>query len=83
MDEIECGEISWIWKSYLVRGEVMLLEGDSGSGKLWVAQMISVLLCNGDKLPVVYDGEYYKIVKGCVLYFDQYRDWETDRKSVV
>lgn len=67
MSEVEEEEIDWIWYPYLARGELSILEGDPGLGKSYLAQMISLAIVDGDRLPSV---KRMPPVQGKVAYFD-------------
>jgi DNA repair protein RadA/Sms len=68
MDEVEEEEIDWIWYPYIARGELSILEGDPGVGKSYLAQMISMCIVDGKRLPSVKRAA--APVKGKVAYFD-------------
>lgn len=67
MDEVEEENIDWLWKPYLAKGELTILEGDPGLGKSYLAQMIGIAICDGVILPAPKMG---KAVTGKVAYFD-------------
>ena len=67
MDEVEEENIDWIWYPYLARGELSILEGDPNIGKSYLAQMLSIHLVDGKRLPSV---KRLPIVQGKVAYFD-------------
>jgi archaellum biogenesis ATPase FlaH len=66
LDDFEAEEIDWLWYPYLARGEMTILEGDPGVGKSYLAQMISLGIADGKKLP---SNKPHKN-KGIVAYFD-------------
>lgn len=68
MDEIEEEELDFIWRPYLARGEVSILEGDPGLGKSYLAQMIAGSITTGRRLISSYKGQ--PKTKGSVIYFD-------------
>lgn len=68
MDQVVEEEITWLWHPYLARGELTIIEGDPGLGKSYMAQMISLAVCDGKPLPKVKSDEI--IPKGRVAYFD-------------
>lgn len=49
--EIECKEVDWLWRPYIPRGMVTLLEGDPGLGKSWITMAISAAITTGQPLP--------------------------------
>ncbi len=44
LSEIEAEQIEWLWEPYLPQGKIVLLEGDPGIGKTWVALAICAKL---------------------------------------
>lgn len=66
LDDFEAEEINWLWYPYLARGEMTILEGDPGVGKSYLAQMISLAIADGKKLP----SDKPKKTQGKVAYFD-------------
>lgn len=67
MDQVEAEVINWLWHPYIARGELTILEGDPGLGKSYLAQMVSLYICDGKRLPCQ---RAQRIVKGKIAYFD-------------
>jgi archaellum biogenesis ATPase FlaH len=67
ISEVEEENVDWIWYPYLARGEVTIIEGDPGIGKSWLAQAISVAICDRKKLPCI---RPIRVAHGIVAYFD-------------
>lgn len=67
MSEVELENLDWLWYPYIARGEVTILEGDPGLGKSYLAQMVSMAICDGRKLPSV---KMRAPTTGKVAYFD-------------
>lgn len=68
MDKVERENMDFVWRPYLARGEVSILEGDPGLGKSYLAQMVCGAIASGGELPSVYRHE--KPVTGPVIYCD-------------
>lgn len=51
VDEVECKEVDWLWRPYVPRGMVTLLEGDPGLGKSWITMAIAKAVSTGTALP--------------------------------
>lgn len=68
MDDVEEEEIDFIWKPYLARGVVSILEGDPGLGKSYLAQMVAGSIATGRRIMSPFKGS--PKVKGSVVYFD-------------
>jgi hypothetical protein len=68
MDEVKEEDIDWIWRPYLARGEVSILEGDPGLGKSYLAQMVAGHIATGRRLISPFKGQ--PKVEGPVVYFD-------------
>lgn len=47
LDQVEEEVLDWLWKPYLARGEVTIMESDPGVGKSYLAQVISGSICDG------------------------------------
>ena len=45
------GLIEWIWKPYIPRGAVTLVDGDPASGKSWLTLAIAAPITKGTKMP--------------------------------
>lgn len=43
--------VSWLWEPYLPLGKLILLEGDPGCGKTWIALQVAASLTRGWALP--------------------------------
>lgn len=67
MDTIEEEDLDWVWFPYLAKGELTILEGDPGTCKSWLMEMVGVAICDGLTLPSV---KPKKMTPGRVLYFD-------------
>lgn len=68
MDDVKQEELDFIWKPYLARGEVSILEGDPGLGKSYLAQMVAGSIATGRRIVSPYKGQ--PRVQGPVVYFD-------------
>lgn len=68
MDDVKEEKLDFIWKPYLARGEVSILEGDPGLGKSYLAQMVAGSIATGRRIPSPYKGQ--PKVTGSVVYFD-------------
>ena len=44
-------EIEWIWKPYIVRGNINIIQGDAGLGKSFLTTWLLASISNGDKIP--------------------------------
>ena len=44
-------EIEWIWKPYIVRGNINIIQGDAGLGKSFLTTWLLSSISNGDKIP--------------------------------
>lgn len=51
VSSIECKEVDWLWRPYIPRGMVTLLEGDPGLGKSWITMAIAAAVSTGQPLP--------------------------------
>lgn len=49
--EVEGQEVDWLWRPYIPRGMVTLLEGDPGLGKSWISLALATALSRGEGLP--------------------------------
>lgn len=67
MDQVEEEVLDWLWKPYLARGEVTILESDPGLGKSYWAQVVSGAICDGRKLTPTLDVSFDQ---GRVCYLD-------------
>jgi hypothetical protein len=73
MSEVEEEDVDWLWPGRLPKNELVILEGDPGVGKSFLAQYIGCRVADGKKLPMEYPtGD--KPEKGRVLYFDLEND---------
>lgn len=68
MSEIVEEELDFIWRPYLARGAVSILEGDPGLGKSYLAQMVAASVSSGKRIMSPYKGS--PKVQGPVVYFD-------------
>ena len=68
MDDVQEEKLDFLWKPYLARGEVSILEGDPGLGKSYLAMMLAGSIATGKKIPSPYKGQ--PRVEGPVVYFD-------------
>lgn len=68
MDEVTEEELDFVWRPYLARGEVTILEGDPGLGKSYLAMMIAGSIATGRRLISPYKGSPKTL--GSVCYFD-------------
>jgi AAA domain/RepB DNA-primase from phage plasmid len=53
MEGVVPEKIDWLWYPYLARGEVTILEGDPGSAKSYLMQMVGKCICDGDRMPSI------------------------------
>jgi len=51
MADIQAEAVDWLWKSYIPKGKVTLVEGDPGIGKSWVSLAIATAVSLGKGLP--------------------------------
>lgn len=51
MKEVEAEAVSWLWKPYIAKGKLTLLEGDPGEGKSWITLAIAAAVSLGQGLP--------------------------------
>ena len=49
--DVICKEVDWLWRPYIPRGMVTLLEGDPGLGKSWITMAIAKAVSTGEPLP--------------------------------
>lgn len=68
MDDVKMEDLDFIWRPYLARGEVTILEGDPGLGKSYLAQMVAGSIATGRRIISPYKGQ--PRVTGPVVYFD-------------
>ena len=68
MDDVQQEKLDFLWKPYLARGEVSILEGDPGLGKSYLAQMVAGSIATGRRIPSPYKGQ--PRVTGPIVYFD-------------
>lgn len=73
MDEVQEEEVEWLWPGRLPMGELVILEGDPGVGKSFLAQWLAVRVADGHKLPQEYPTSF-KPIMGKTLYFDLEND---------
>lgn len=68
MDDVVEEQLDFVWRPYLARGEVTILEGDPGLGKSYLAMMIAGSVSTGRRLISPYKGSPKTL--GSVVYFD-------------
>lgn len=68
LDDVKEEDIDWLWRPYLARGEISILEGDPGLGKSYLAQMIAGSISTGRRIPSPVKG--HPIASGPIVYFD-------------
>lgn len=68
MDDVVEEKLDFLWKPYLARGEVTILEGDPGLGKSYLAQMVAGSIATGRRIPSPYKGQ--PKITGSTIYFD-------------
>lgn len=69
LEEVEEEEINWIWKPYIAKGEMTIVEGDPDVGKSYLTQIVCGYIADGRKLPNEKpSGE--APAQGRILYFD-------------
>src|SRR5215212_11478692 len=49
--DITSADVSWLWKPYLARGKLAILDGDPGTGKSFVALDVAARLSRGGFFP--------------------------------
>lgn len=76
--EVERREIDWLVPQLLARKELTIVEGDPGLGKSYLVQVISGLICDGKRIPVL---DHYKAPMGNVAYFDTENTADTVTKA--
>lgn len=57
LDDIKAEQPKWIWYPYIPLGTIVLLVGDPGVGKTYIALWIASVLSNGGKFPFDYDNQ--------------------------
>lgn len=50
-EDVQEKEVEWLWRPYIPRGMLTLLEGDPGLGKSWISLAIATALSKGGGLP--------------------------------
>lgn len=68
LSDVKEEEIDFLWRPYLARGEVTILEGDPGLGKSYLAQMVAGSIVEGRRIKSPYKAQ--PKAKGGVVYFD-------------
>lgn len=68
MDDVKEDKLDFIWRPYLARGEVTILEGDPGLGKSYLAQMLAGSVATGRRIPSPYKGN--PTIEDAIVYFD-------------
>lgn len=83
MEDVEERDIDWVWYPYLARGELTILEGDPGLGKSYFAQIISLHIADGKRLPSdkAKDKTKVKRLQGKIAYFDMENSSDTVTKK--
>lgn len=66
--------VDWVIPGMLARGVVTIIEGNQGSGKSYLMQMIAGHIVDGKRVPLV---DQYKPKVGRVAYFDPENDMST------
>ncbi len=51
LNSVRAQEAAFLWKPYLPRGRITILEGDPGLGKTWLCLEIAARLSRGERLP--------------------------------
>ena len=49
--EIDVKELEWIWKPYIVRGNLNIIVGEGGVGKIYLTTGLSSAISRGEKIP--------------------------------
>lgn len=49
--EIDVKELEWIWKPYIVRGNLNIIVGEGGVGKSYLTTWLSSAISRGEKIP--------------------------------
>lgn len=49
--EINVKELEWIWKPYIVRGNLNIIVGEGGVGKSYFTTWLSSAISRGEKIP--------------------------------
>ena len=81
MEQVEEEVLDWLWKPYLAKGEVTILESDPGLGKSYWAQVVSGAICDGSKLTPTLDVSF-KEGKVCYLDFENSAGTVTKRRLI-
>lgn len=50
-DEITAEKVNWLWKPYIARGKITVIQGDPGNGKTALALAIAALVSRRKKMP--------------------------------
>ena len=50
-DEIEPKEINWLWKPYIVKGNLNIIMGDGGIGKSYLITWLVSAISKGKQIP--------------------------------
>lgn len=58
-DERTKKEIEWLWKPYIVKGNINIIQGDGGLGKSYLTTWLLSAISNGAKIP--FSDNYFKI----------------------
>ena len=68
LDDIKAEQPKWIWYPYIPLGTIVLLVGDPGVGKTYIALWIASVLSNGGKFPFDYDNQNEKFGPSNVIF---------------
>lgn len=74
MSEVTRERVEWLWKPFIARGEVCLVDGDPSVGKSYFMYMAAKGVCDGDKMP-----NGWRMRRGSVIYFTM----EDDKAKVI
>lgn len=78
ISDVERRDIEWLVPGLLARKEMTIVEGDPGLGKSYFTQVVSGLICDGKRIPVL---DPYDPPQGKVAYFDTENTADTVTKA--
>lgn len=68
LDKFPVKEVSWIWKPYIPKGKVTILQGDPSSGKTSLMLMLLSAISNGRMIPGASEDAQTGLDSGFALY---------------
>ena len=51
MEDIQAEEVKWLWRPYIPRGKITIIQGDPGDGKTTLALALAALVSKGQPMP--------------------------------